>query len=47
MEPVLPWTKVGEFGALGLTVEEYIDASGTFCKQVWNDGFEEIFEIAK
>lgn len=47
MEPVLPWTKVGEFGVGGFSAEEYIDASGRFCKQVWNDGYEEIFEIAK
>ena len=45
MEPVLPWTKVGEFGAAGISAEEYIDASGKFCKQVWNDGYEEVFEV--
>lgn len=47
MEPVLPWTKVGELGAAGLSAEEYLDASGKFCRQVWNDGFEEVFEIAE
>ncbi len=45
MEPVLPWTKVGEFGAAGVSAEEYLDASGKFCKQVWNDGYEEVFEV--
>ena len=47
IEPILPWTKVNEFGAFGVSAEEYIDASGKFMKQVWNDGFEEVFEIAK
>lgn len=47
MEPVLPWTKVGEFGAAGVSAEEFMDASGKFCKQVWNDGYEEVFEVAE
>ena len=47
MEPVLPWTKVNEITNLaGPALEEYIDASGKFCKQVWSDGYEEIFEIS-
>lgn len=26
--------------------EEYVDSTHTYCKQVWNDGYEEIFELA-
>lgn len=27
--------------------EEYVSEDGLFCKQVWDDGFIEIFKIAK
>ena len=26
--------------------DEYESEDGRYCKQVWNDGFEEVFEIA-
>lgn len=26
--------------------EEYIDSTHTYCKQVWRDGYVEIFELA-
>lgn len=41
----LCWTHVNTFSEMGITVEEYIDDSRTFLKQVWNDGFVEIHEI--
>lgn len=43
----LKWLKLANHSAAGISMTEYIDSTGTFCKQVWNDGFEEIFEIAK
>ena len=27
--------------------EEYVSEDGLFCKQIWDDGFIEIFKIAK
>ena len=36
---------VGELFSNGF--EEYISEDGLFCKQVWNDGYIEIFKIAK
>jgi hypothetical protein len=39
------WIKINETSVAGVTMEEYVDTSGKYCKQVWNDGYEEIFEI--
>ncbi len=41
------WVKVNTVSAAGTTMTEYVDLTGTWCKQVWNDGYVEIFEIAK
>ena len=41
----LHWTLVNVVSAYGTTMEEFIDETGRFCKQVWDDGYEEIFEI--
>lgn len=41
----LHWTHVNTLSEMGITVEEYIDDSRTYLKQVWNDGFVEIHEI--
>lgn len=27
--------------------EEYVSEDGSFCKQIWDDGYIEIFKIAK
>lgn len=27
--------------------EEYVSEDGSLCKQIWDDGFIEIFEVAK
>lgn len=40
------WIKVNEVSAAGTTMTEYIDPTGKWCKQVWNDGYVEVFEIA-
>jgi hypothetical protein len=43
------WIKVAEhsFNYSTATMEEYVDSTGRYCKQVWNDGSEEVFEIAE
>ena len=41
----LKWIHVNTLSEMGITVEEYIDESKTYLKQVWNDGFVEIHEI--
>lgn len=40
------WNSIGTISELGITVDEYIDDSNTYLKQVWDDGFVEIHEIA-
>jgi hypothetical protein len=47
-EKELEWVKVGEQTSPSscLGFEEYIDTTNQYCKQVWNDGYEEVFEIA-
>ena len=41
----IEWLHVCRHEACGLGFDEYISADGTKCKQVWDDGFVEIFEI--
>ena len=41
----LHWTHINTLSEMGITVEEYIDDSHTYLKQVWSDGFVEIHEI--
>ena len=38
------WAKTEQ--AYGNGYDEYISADGRYCKQVWFDGYEEIFELA-
>ena len=40
------WKYVKTVEACGSGFSEYVSADGKFCKQVWFDGYEEIFEIA-
>ena len=40
----IEWRYVGRIEAYGIGFDEYISADGTHCKQVWDDGFVEIFE---
>lgn len=39
------WDYVGTVSAMGVWFEEYVNKDKTLCKQVWNDGYTEIFEI--
>jgi hypothetical protein len=47
-EKELEWVKVGEQTSPSscLSFEEYIDTTIQYCKQDWNDGYEEVFELA-
>ena len=38
------WVKTEQ--TFGNGFNEYISADGRYCKQVWFDGYEEIFEIS-
>ena len=48
VEKELEWVKIGEQTSPSsyLGFEEYVDTTNTYCKQVWNDGYEEVFELA-
>ena len=48
VERELEWVKIGEHYSPSsyLAFEEYVDTTNQYCKQVWNDGFEEVFELA-
>lgn len=39
------WIFVAHHEACGIGFDEYVSADGTYCKQVWHDGYTEIFEI--
>lgn len=42
------WIYVGSSDkTLCMWYDEYENVAGTLCKQVWNDGYEEIFVIEK
>lgn len=43
---ILAWIYSNTIEACGTVIDEYISEDGKYCKQVWNDGFEEIFEIS-
>lgn len=45
-EEVTVWIEVNVVSAMGTTMTEYVDPTGKWCKQVWNDGYVEILEIA-
>lgn len=41
------WIYIGRIEALGYGFDEYVCEETKECKQVWDDGYEEIFEIAE
>ena len=43
----MEWIWVKYEQAFGNGFNEYISTDGHYCKQVWFDGYEEIFEIAQ
>lgn len=45
LDKELEWVQINEVSAAGTTMTEYIDTTGKWCKQVWDDGFVEIYKI--
>lgn len=48
LDKELEWIKVAEHSTpySCVSFEEYVDTTKQFCKQVWNDGYEEVFELS-
>nr|DAE11736.1 MAG TPA: hypothetical protein [Siphoviridae sp. ct2vX3] len=42
----MEWFFVGRVEAMGVGYDEYTNEDNTKCRQVWDDGYEEIFEIS-
>lgn len=42
----MKWILNGRFESMGFGFDEYISEDGKQCKQVWDDGYEETFEIS-
>lgn len=42
----MEWIFVGRIESMGLGYDEYTNEDNTKCRQVWDDGYEEIFEIS-
>ena len=40
------WEYVGHVEAMGVSFDEYVCKETNECKQVWYDGYVDIFEIA-
>ena len=39
------WIYLGRQEEAGVWVDEYISENRKYLRQVWNDGYEEVFEI--
>lgn len=46
MEDERDWVWVGRVEAMGVAFTEYVCKETNECKQVWDDGYVEIFEMA-
>lgn len=44
MENII-WIYRDEYYAMGKSYEEYISADGLLVKMIWDDGFQEVYEI--
>ena len=42
----MEWFFVGRFKSMGFGYDESTNEDNTKCWQVWDDGYEEIFEIS-
>ena len=42
----MKWFFVERFESMGFGYNEYTNEDNTKCRQVWDDGYEEIFEIS-
>lgn len=46
MTETMKWVFVQETAAAGITCKEYVSEDGKFGRVVYNDGYEEVYEIA-
>ena len=46
MTEKIKWVFIQTTSAAGITCEEYVSEDGKFGRLVYNDGYEEIYEIA-
>ena len=42
----IKWNYIKTITAMGQGFKQYISEDGTLCKNIWFDGYEEVFEIA-
>ena len=42
----MEWFFIGRFESMGFGYNEYTNEDNTKYRQVWDDGYEEIFEIS-
>jgi hypothetical protein len=42
----IKWNYVKTIEAMGQGFKQYISEDGRLCKNIWFDGYEEVFEIA-
>ena len=42
----MEWIFLGRIESMGFGCDEYTNEDNTKCRQVWDDGYEEIFEIS-
>lgn len=47
MTEEIRWEFVQEVSVAGISYEEYVSEDGKFGRLVYNDGYEEIYEIAE
>ena len=42
----MEWIFIGRIETMGVGYNDYTNEDNTTCLQVWDDGYEEIFEIS-
>ena len=47
MTEKIKWAFIQENSAAGIVCEEYVSEDGKFGRLVYNDGYEEIYEISE
>ena len=47
MNKEIKWEFVQEVSVVGISYKEYVSEDGKFGRMVYNDGYEEIYEIAE
>lgn len=42
----IKWIFMNHYACNGIVADKYISEDGRWCKQIWSDGYSEIFELA-